>query len=100
MLYRQGAEGLEITYDPGLRAPIEAGGDVPDLWPVFDALAGKPLGLIRGAGSNLLTAQTAAKMQARRPDMVFAEVPDRGHVPFLDEPEAVSAICAWMEKFA
>ncbi|MEO0939194.1 MAG: alpha/beta hydrolase [Pseudomonadota bacterium] len=95
--YRIGPDGLEITYDPGLRAPIEAGGDVPDLWPLFDALAGKPLALIRGAGSNLLRVETATKMQARRPDMIFAEVPDRGHVPFLDEPEALAAIREWME---
>jgi len=97
--YRAGPEGLEITYDPGLRAPIEVGGEVPDLWPFFDALAGKPLALIRGAGSNLLSAETAARMQARRPDMiVVAEVPGRGHVPFLDEPEAVRAIRHWMEQ--
>ena len=90
--------GLDITYDPHLRDAVEAGGDVPDLWPFFDALAGKPLALIRGAGSDLLSAATARKMQDRRPDMIYAEVPDRGHVPFLDEPEALAAIRAWMEK--
>ncbi|MEL6450188.1 MAG: alpha/beta hydrolase [Pseudomonadota bacterium] len=90
--------GLDITYDPALRQAVEAGGPVPDLWPFFDALAGKPLCLIRGAGSELLQAETARKMQERRPDMIYAEVPGRGHVPFLDEPEALSALRAWMEK--
>ena len=31
-------------------------------------------------------------MRARRPDLIVAEVPDRGHVPFLDEPEALAAL--------
>ena len=96
--YRQTETGLEITYDPRLRDAVAAGGDVPDLWPLFDALAGKPTCLIRGARSNLLRADTVARMQARRPDMICAEVPDRGHVPFLDEPEAVAALTAWMEQ--
>ncbi|WP_299547203.1 alpha/beta hydrolase [uncultured Tateyamaria sp.] len=91
-------DGLNITYDPGLRDAVEAGGDVPDLWPFFDALEGKPLALIRGAGSDLLSAETAQKMQDRRPDMIYAEVPGRGHVPFLDEPEALAAIREWMEQ--
>ncbi|GGX51787.1 hydrolase [Tateyamaria omphalii] len=91
-------DGLDITYDPRLRDAVEAGEEMPDLWPFFDALAGKPLALIRGAGSDLLSAETARKMQDRRPDMIFAEVPGRGHVPFLDEPEALAAIRAWMEK--
>lgn len=90
--------GLDITYDPRLRDAVEAGGEAPDLWPFFDALAGKPLALIRGAGSNLLSAETARKMQQHRPDMIYAEVPGRGHVPFLDEPEALAAIRVWMEK--
>lgn len=96
--FTQTAEGLDITYDPRLRNAVEAGGDIPDLWPFFDALAGKPLCLIRGAGSDLLSAATAQKMQDRRPDMVFADVPNRGHVPFLDEPEAVAALHRWMEN--
>jgi hypothetical protein len=25
-------------------------------------------------------------------------VPDRGHVPFLDEPEALAVIRAWVER--
>lgn len=92
-------DGLGIDYDPALREAFLAteAGPVPDLWPLFDALDGLPLALIRGQHSKLLTAETAAKMRARRPDMIFAEVPGRGHVPFLDEPEAVAALRAWLE---
>jgi len=87
-------KGLRITYDPALRNAFLAAFDGPpvDLWPLFDALAGLPLALIRGANSDLLTPDTLARMRARRPDMAVAEVPDRAHIPFLDEPEAVALI--------
>jgi pimeloyl-ACP methyl ester carboxylesterase len=94
--------GLAITYDPALRdAFLTAfGGPQGDAWPLFDACAGLPLALIRGAGSDLLSAATAAEMRRRRPDMIFAEVPDRGHAPFLDEPQAVAAIRAFLDRCA
>lgn len=86
--------GLELTYDPALRNAYLAAmtGGVTDMWPLFDACADLPLALIRGANSNLLSRETADEMQRRRPDMVFEEVPDRGHIPFLDEPESLRAI--------
>jgi len=65
---------------------------MPDLWPLFDALDGLPLALVRGANSDLLSEETATEMRKRRPDMTFTNVPDRGHVPFLDEPEARAAL--------
>lgn len=87
---------LGLRYDPALRAAVAPAfapdAVAPDLWPLFDALAGLPLGLVRGANSELLAPRTAAQMRARRPDMAYAEIPDRGHVPFLDEPGAVAVI--------
>ena len=92
-------QGLTINYDPRLRdATLAAGiGPTPDLWPLFDAMNDLPLALIRGANSDLLSVATAAQMRARRPDMIFAEVPDRAHVPFLDEPAALHAIRTWLK---
>ena len=89
-----------LTYDPALREAFAAGLDGPeaDLWPLFDACASLPLALVRGANSDLLSTATAAEMRRRRPDMIVAEVADRGHVPFLDEPEAVAAIRAFLAE--
>lgn len=91
-------EGLRITYDPALREAFLAAfqGEAPDLWPLWDATAGLPVALIRGANSDLMTAATADEMQRRRPDLIRAEVPGRGHIPWLDEPEALAAIRAWL----
>lgn len=95
-------DGLRLPYDPALREAFLAAFDGPpvDLWPLFDALAGLPLALIRGANSDLLTPETAQKMRARRPDMRFAEVPARAHIPFLDEPEAVALIRSFLKGLA
>ena len=92
--YTQTPQGLRITYDPRLREAFLAAFEGPpvDLWPLFDGLAGLPLALIRGANSDLLSADTAQEMRRRRPDMVYAQVPDRAHIPFLDEPQSVAAL--------
>lgn len=94
--------GLKITYDPALRDAFLAAFDGPpaDLWPLFDACAGLPLGLIRGANSDLLTVETAAEMRRRRPDLIFAEVPDRAHIPFLDEAESLGVIHGFLRACA
>lgn len=90
---------LGLTYDPALRVSFEAAMAAPpvDLWPLFDACAGLPLALIRGANSDVLTAATAQAMQQRRPDLHYAEVPNRGHIPFLDEAESLHCIHAWLD---
>lgn len=92
--YTQTEDGLRITYDPALRDAFLAAfaGPPVDLWPLFDALAGLPVALLRGANSDLLSKACAAEMQRRRPDMIFAEVPDRAHIPFLDEAESLSVL--------
>lgn len=95
---------LSLRYDPKLRdatlAQMQAaeGQPAPDLWPLFAALDGLPVGLIRGANSDLLSPDTAARMRAMRPDMIFADVADRGHVPFLDEPESLSVITQFLDR--
>lgn len=98
--YKQTENGLVIRYDPKLRDAVLAAGaqPAPDLWPLFDALADLPLALIRGANSDLLTLETADEMSRRRPDMIRADIPGRGHVPFLDEPQALDALHLWLEK--
>ena len=96
--YDQTDAGLVIRYDPALATTLGDGTTgMPDLWPIYDSTAGLPLAAIRGANSDLLSRDTWAEMQRRRPDGIFAEVPDRGHVPFLDEPEAVAALRSWLE---
>ncbi|MCF7699598.1 alpha/beta fold hydrolase [Loktanella sp. M215] len=99
--YAETGDGLVIRYDPALATTLGDGKTgMPDLWPIYDATAGLPLSAIRGANSDLLSQATWDEMQRRRPDGIFAQVPDRGHVPFLDEPPAVAALQSWLESMA
>jgi pimeloyl-ACP methyl ester carboxylesterase len=98
--YEQLDGRVGLTYDPDLRIALKAAMKAPpaDAWPLFDACADMPLALLRGAGSDVLSADTAQAMRKRRPDLLYADVPDRGHAPFLDEPEAIACIRQWLER--
>ncbi|CUH65829.1 Arylesterase [Thalassovita gelatinovora] len=93
-------EGVRLNYDPKLRdAVIEAGATgTADLWPYFDAIAPLPCAIIHGGNSDLLSFETVAGMKRRNPNLVVAHVPDRAHIPFLDEAEAQVALSDWLEK--
>ena len=95
--YEATPSGLALRYDPRLRDAFLAAPVPSDAWDAFDALAGLPLALVRGEGSDILSPATAEAMARRRPDMIRAEVPGRGHVPFLDEPEALEVVLAWLD---
>ena len=76
--------------------PIRAAGAralVPNLWPMFGRLAkARPVLLVRGQTSDLLSEAIAAKMRKRAPRMDYVEIPGVGHAPMLDEPAAKAAI--------
>jgi pimeloyl-ACP methyl ester carboxylesterase len=72
--------------------------DVPDLWPFFDTLIPLPVTVLRGEHSDLLSAATVAEMKRRHPRLSAYTIKDRGHVPFLDEPEAKIAIQEWLTR--
>lgn len=75
-----------------------AQGKVPELWPLFEATAALPVTILRGANSDLLSEATVAGMLARHGAAEAVTVANRGHVPFLDEPEAFAAIERWLAR--
>ncbi|PID35626.1 MAG: alpha/beta hydrolase [Rhodobacterales bacterium] len=97
-LFKEGERRLTLRYDPALRDAVLAATqfEMPDLWPFFDAASAKPMAVIHGQNSDLLSAETVAEMQRRNPALIVGSVPGRAHVPFLDEPEALAAIRAWL----
>lgn len=96
--HRETPDGVRINYDPHLRDAVIAGGagGAVDLWPFFDAIAPLPAAVIHGANSDLLTDATVAEMARRNPALIVADVPDRAHIPFLDEPPALDALRRWI----
>lgn len=85
---------IRFDYDMAIVEPFRTAGATPkiDMWPLFMALAQKPLLLVRGELSELLTAASAEVMRKAAPEMHFVEVSGVGHAPDLDEPEAIAAI--------
>jgi len=91
---------IVYDYDMKIAEPFDQpGGEAGvDLWPGYQALAGRPLLLLRGGLSDLLSAHTLAEMQRRIPEAEAITVPRVGHAPTLDEPEAVAAIERMLAK--
>lgn len=97
----QDADGRwRFAYDPAIRRNFTEARDTaaPDLWPVYERLAPIPLLVLRGETSDILSAETLAEMVRRHPDCTAVTVPNRGHPPLLDEPEAVAAIDAFLAR--
>lgn len=69
-----------------------ADGAPTSAWSLYQALAGIPLLILRGELSDLLEADVARKMAEELPEAELVTVPDVGHAPALDEPEAIAAI--------
>ena len=90
---------IRFDYDMAIAEPFRSKGPTPnvDLWPFFVALAQKPVLVVRGEKSDLLTVETAAKMQAATPNVRLALVKGVGHAPELNEPEALAAIDSFLD---
>jgi pimeloyl-ACP methyl ester carboxylesterase len=93
------SDRLVPTYDIRLAeafAQSHHGEPLPALWNEFDALAGVPVLVIRGANSDILSEATLSAMRARHPDLESVEVPDQGHVPFMDDPGIINRVAAFV----
>lgn len=90
--------GLKLDYDLNIAAAlkVQASQPLPDLWPMFRSLRPLPLLALRGALSDILTADTFVRMKREHAGMIAVTVPDVGHVPMLDEPVAETAIDAFL----
>lgn len=71
-----------------------------DMWPMFEALAAKPLLIVRGEKSDLLSAEALERMRQRAPGAKAVVVAGAGHAPTLTEPDAISAIDAFLSEVA
>ncbi|MCC6382005.1 MAG: alpha/beta hydrolase [Dehalococcoidia bacterium] len=76
--------------DPAARQ-LNATRPARDPWEAFSGVQ-CPLLVLRGASSDILSAEIAVKMASARPGMRLVEVPNVGHAPLLTEPVAVQAL--------
>lgn len=71
-----------------------------DLWPGIDALVDKPLLVVRGALSDILSQATLDEMVRRLPYAETVTIARVGHAPTLDEPEVAPAIARLLARIA
>jgi pimeloyl-ACP methyl ester carboxylesterase len=92
---------LVPTYDVRLARTlygVDPEWPLPPLWPQFDALGQMPLMVVRGPRSDLLSADTLAKMRERHRDMTALEIPDQGHTPLLNDAETMQQIARFVAR--
>lgn len=91
---------IGFDYDPRIAEPFRLPGNDSgvDMWAALDGLAGVPVLCLRGALSDILSAATQDAMAQRLPGLRTAVVPDVGHAPTLEEPEAVAAVDALLAE--
>ncbi|MFT7774231.1 alpha/beta fold hydrolase [Roseateles sp.] len=89
--------GCKLRYDPAIALPFSA--VTPELaaageallWAAYDGLRCPTL-LIRGADSDLLSAETARAMTQRGPNARLVELPGVGHAPTLVHGDQISIV--------
>jgi pimeloyl-ACP methyl ester carboxylesterase len=101
--YRETPDGrVQPDYDPNIALGLGKvkPGPLTDffLWRVFGVTKKAPLMVVRGETSDILSQKTAERMVRRHPDARLVTVPGVGHAPFLDEPEAVSGLTAFLSR--
>lgn len=94
-LFKLTAAGRIVAdYDASIAEPFRVpGNEAPgDLWPLAEAMKPIPSLLVRGAISDILSAETADRMVATLPLLERIDIARVGHAPTLFEPECAEAI--------
>ena len=91
---------IVYDYDMKIAEPFEKSDAVTglDLWPGWMALAGRPVLVVRGGLSDILSGETLSQMTERLPEAEAITLDRIGHPPSLNEPEAVAAIDRWLAR--
>jgi pimeloyl-ACP methyl ester carboxylesterase len=86
---------ITVHYDPAIVRQFQDHDDYP-LWDAWDALR-CPVLVLRGAQSDLLSAELARTMVRRNPHASVREIEGCGHAPPLNRPEQAGLVSAFLE---
>jgi pimeloyl-ACP methyl ester carboxylesterase len=70
-----------------------------DMWPFFRSLTTKPVLIVRGEKSDLLSAETSEAMTKAGDRVELVTVPGVPHAPTLEEPVAISAVDRFLARW-
>ncbi len=96
--FRQDGDAFSTTYDPALTHNLQAMDidALPTLWPQFEALSHRPVLIVRGENTDLLSTETVGEMRRRHPDCVLHTVSGQGHAPLLADAPTIARIEAFV----
>jgi len=91
---------VRFDYDMAIADNFKRAAGKPqiDFWPFYRALEGRPVTILRGAHSDLLSAATAEAMEAALRDVEVVTVPNVGHTPSFEEPESQAALDRLLDR--
>lgn len=95
------SDGIGFQYDMRIAENFRAATEGPQgaNWHLYETLAGRPVTVLRGALSDLLSQEIAEQMVKKLgEDAELVVVPDVGHAPTLDEPESHAAMDRLLER--
>ncbi len=96
-------EGRPVAaYDPALAetlAAIDPTQPVPDLWAAYAGLDGKPVMVIRGGLTDLLSEESVVQMEQRHKGRFLAlTIADQAHAPLLNDPASIAQVQAFVNS--
>jgi pimeloyl-ACP methyl ester carboxylesterase len=84
-----------VHYDPAILQPMMGPLADIDLWPLWPAVTLRPVLVLRGEASDLLLAETAARM-ARSPGVRVETIARCGHAPALMDPAQIALVADFL----
>ncbi len=100
-LYREVDGRLVADFDPAIAEQFRAADlsqGLPDLWAQFALFVDKPVMVVRGEHSRLLSRETVAEMVRRHPECVAVDASGQGHAPLLHLDRLAAEIGAFLER--
>lgn len=101
--FANAADGkLHLRYDPNIAIPVRTNKirshSMMAQFAFRNLAWRRPTLLIRGALSDLVEQEQASAMRRAAPSLRYAEVPNVGHAPMLNEPEAQDALRSFLDS--
>ncbi len=100
-IMHEAPDGIRFQYDMRIADNFRAATEGPQgaNWSLYECLAGRPVLILRGSRSDLLSKEVAQQMVDRlKGDAELVTVPDVGHTPNLEEPEAQAAMDRLLDR--
>lgn len=97
---RESGGSIGFAYDMAIADNFHKSRGLPlyDAWPLWRALAGRPVTILHGEVSDLLSAATTTRMAEEVPGAEVVVIPATGHAPSLEEPESLAALDRLLER--